>query len=217
MTYTPRILIPNCPHHVVHRGNKRETVFYGKGDYDTYLEFLGEATRRCGVRVLAYCLMPNHTHLLLTPTDETGIPRAMHMLARRFARHVNKARDSSGHLWEKRYYSAPMGEGHLRAAIRYVLSNPVRAGLASGILEWPFSSARAHLGLDASGIVSSELDEVAGDWERFLSSELVGEHCLFDELRRTPARFARSEAGTGKQVSGSSFSEAGNGKQVTGL
>lgn len=190
MSYTPRLLVPHCPHHVVQRGNKRETVFGAKGDYELYVELLEEAARRHGVAVAAYCLMPNHVHLLLVPSDADGIPRTMHRVAQRFARRVNAARGWSGHLWEKRYYSAPMDEAHLRAAVRYVLSNPVRAGLADDLTEWPFSSARTHLGLVSQPIVSPYLDAVVGDWRAFLSSELRGELRLYDELRQAVSRVA---------------------------
>ena len=67
MSRIGRFVVPDLPHHVTQRGNRREKVFFGEDDYALYRDLLSEACRREGVAVWAYCLMPNHVHLILTP------------------------------------------------------------------------------------------------------------------------------------------------------
>ena len=98
--------------------------------------------------VWAWCLMPNHVHLILVPVPADGLrPGARRRCIGTTARSVNGAKDWSGHLWQSRFASVPMDEAHLHACLRYVELNPVRAGLVERPEQWRWSSARAHLGL----------------------------------------------------------------------
>jgi REP-associated tyrosine transposase len=97
------------------------------------------------VDVWAYCLMPNHVHLILTPQTETGIARAVGAAHRRYTHFINARGRWTGHLFQSRFASVVMDEGHLIAAVRYVSLNPVRARLVERAEEWPWSSVRAHL------------------------------------------------------------------------
>ncbi len=72
MTRLARMVVAGLPHHVTQRGNRREAIFFEDGDHDIYRDLLAEQTRRAGVEVWAYCLMPNHVHLILTPTRADG-------------------------------------------------------------------------------------------------------------------------------------------------
>lgn len=110
--------------------------------------------RRASVEVWAYCLMPNHVHLILCPRTEVGMAQAMGAAHRRWANFVNARGRWRGHLFDGRYASFVMDEAHLMAAVRYVALNPVRARLAERARDWPWSSVRAHLDGRDDGLVS---------------------------------------------------------------
>jgi putative transposase len=149
-----RIIIPNAPHHVTQRGNRREPIFFEDGDQDVYRDLLAEQAAKYRVGVWAYCLMPNHVHLILTPCDKTGLGRAVGETHRRYTNFVNARGRWNGHLFQSRFSSVAMDEGHLISAVRYISLNPVRARLVRHAQDWPWSSVRAHLAEEDDGLVS---------------------------------------------------------------
>jgi putative transposase len=140
-----RIIVPGYPHHVTQRGNRREPIFFEQGDQEVYRDLLAEQAQRYCVEVWAYCLMPNHVHLVLTPSDQTGLGRAVGEAHRRYTNFINARGRWAGHLFQSRFASVAMDEGHLIAAVRYVSLNPVRARLVRKAEDWAWSSVRAHL------------------------------------------------------------------------
>jgi putative transposase len=153
MARLARIVVPGCPHHVTARGNRREPIFFEDGDQDIYRDLLAEQMAKASVEVWAYCLMPNHVHLILCPADADGLARALGAAHRRWANFINARGRWRGHLFDGRFASVAMDEAHLIAAVRYVALNPVRAGLAARAEDWPWSSARAHLVGEDDGLV----------------------------------------------------------------
>ncbi len=145
MSRLARIVVPDCPHHITQRGNRREPIFFEEGDQDIYRDLLAEQARRARVEVWAYCLMPNHVHLIAVPREEAGLARAIGEAHRRYTNFINARGRFSGHLFQSRFASVAMDEAHLIAAARYVSLNPVRAQLVSRAEDWPWSSVRAHL------------------------------------------------------------------------
>ena len=173
MARLARIVIPSVPHHVTQRGNRRQTVFFGDGDYRAYLALLTEHTRAAGVGVWAWCLMPNHIHLILVPPEPDSLRAALAEAHRRYSRMVNARANWRGYLWQGRFASCPMDEAHTLAAARYVELNPVRAGLVSRPQDWAWSSARAHLGDAADGLTDvAALGALVPDWAAFLAQGL---------------------------------------------
>ncbi|MAG95904.1 MAG: transposase [Alphaproteobacteria bacterium] len=169
MARQARIVVPGWPHHVTQRGNRRQRVFFEHRDFQAYRNHLGEACRRFGAAVWAYCLMPNHVHLVLVPDCRAALSRAVGSTHHRYTRRINRRRDWCGHLWQDRFYSTAMDEGHLLAAARYVELNPVRAGLVAKAAEWPWSSARHHLGQSPDELLSpGVLDGLVEDWQAYL-------------------------------------------------
>ena len=154
MARLARIVVPDCPHHVTARGNRREPIFFEDGDQDIYCDLLGEQMRKANVAVWAYCLMPNHVHLILCPSTEDGLAQALGAAHRRWANFVNARGRWRGHLFDGRFASVAMDEAHLMSAVRYVALNPVRAGLAARAEDWSWSSTRAHLKGEDDGLVS---------------------------------------------------------------
>jgi putative transposase len=187
MARLARVVAAGLPHHVTQRGNRRQQVFFGDADYATYRALLGESCRAAGVAVWAYCLMPNHVHLILVPHDSDGLRAALGEAHRRYTRHVNFREGWRGYLWQGRFASFPMDEPYLLAAARYVELNPVRARLARGAREWRWSSARAHLAGRDDGLVNVRpLLDLAPDWAGFLGEGLsADDHAAIRTGERT--------------------------------
>ena len=89
MARLARIVVPGLPHHVTQRGNRRQTIFFEDGDYALTRDLLAERCRKAGVAVWAYCLMPDHVHLILVPATANGLALALGETHRRYAGFVN--------------------------------------------------------------------------------------------------------------------------------
>jgi putative transposase len=130
-------------YHVLNRGNGRRTVFHKDGDYSAFLKLLTQAAERTPVRLLAYCLLPNHFHLVLWPRADGDLSDYMMWLLTAHVRRYHQHYHSSGHVWQGRFRAFPIQEdNHLLTVLRYVERNPVRALLAERAHDWPWSSAR---------------------------------------------------------------------------
>jgi putative transposase len=116
MARLARIVVPLIPHHVTQRGNRRQTVFFSDDDYRRYLDLLREYTGAAGVTVWAWCLMPNHVHLMLVPHHPEALRAALAEAHRRYSRAVNFREGWRGYLWQRRFASCPMDESHTMAA-----------------------------------------------------------------------------------------------------
>jgi putative transposase len=145
MARLARVVVPGIPHHVTQRGNGRARTFFADADYALYRDLLAEHCHAAGVEVWAWCLMPNHVHLILAPSDADGLRRALAAVHRRYAGVIHARRRRTGHFWQGRFGAVAMDEDHLAAALRYVSLNPVRARLVERAQDWRWSSTRAHL------------------------------------------------------------------------
>jgi putative transposase len=182
MARLARVVVPGHPHHVTQRGNGRARTFFGDEDYALYRDLLAENCRAAGVEVWAWCLMPNHVHLILVPSDSDGLRRALARVHRSYAGIIQARRKRSGHFWQGRFGAVAMDEEHLAAALRYVSLNPVRARLAERAQDWRWSSTRAHLRRKEDGLTA--LAPIRERYPRFadlLASEPEPE--LFARLR----------------------------------
>lgn len=186
------------PHHVTQRGNRRQQTFFNEGDYQAYLELMAEWCQKEGVAIWAYCLMPNHTHLIAVPQTELSLRRAIGEAHRRYTRGINFREKWRGYLWQGRFASFVMDEPYLLAAARYVELNPVRAGLVACAEGWPWSSARAHLsGCDDQLVKVAPLLAMVPDWRALLDSALSEEEI----------RDLREHGRTGRPLGNVSFVE----------
>ena len=145
MARIARVVVPGLPHHVTQRGNRREPVFFGAGDYQLYRQLIAAAARRAGAEIWAYSLMPNHVHLIVTPAGQDGLRATAAEAHRRYTGAINARFHWTGHLFQGRFGAVVMDKPHLLAATHYMALNPVAAGLVSRTEDWPWSSARAHL------------------------------------------------------------------------
>jgi putative transposase len=186
MARLARLVVPHHPHHVTQRGNRRQDVFFWDADYQAYLDLLQEWAAKAGTDIWAYCLMPNHVHLVLVPTVEDGLRATLGETHRRYTSRINKREHCTGHLWQDRFGSFPMDEAHLMACVRYIEQNPVRAGLVKKPQDWAWSSARAHLdGRDDGTVVVEPMLSRVPDWPSwgaFLAESQTEE--AIDQLRQ---------------------------------
>lgn len=175
MARISRVIANGIPHHVTQRGNRRLATFFKDEDYMTYIALMAEWCQKCEVKIWAYCLMPNHVHLIAVPETEDGLRRGIGEAHRRYSRMINFREEWRGHLWQGRFSSFPMDETYLLAAARYAERNPVRANLVSEASLWPWSSARAHLAKRDDELVTvAPLLEMVENWENFLAEEKEG-------------------------------------------
>ena len=144
MPRRPRVIIPGVAHHVTQRGNNRQQIFFSDADRRFYLHLLTRHSVRYGTRILGYCLMTNHVHLVVLPERENSLARTFGRAHSEYALALNQTAGRTGHLWQNRFFSCPLDARHLENAIRYVDLNPVRAGLTATPWDWGWSSARAH-------------------------------------------------------------------------
>jgi putative transposase len=144
-----RLVVPHYPHHVVQRGHNRQVIFASTQDYERYLRTLRDLKKELGIAVYAFCLMTNHVHLLLAPSEAGALGRLMKRLAGRQTRHHNRLEGRSGTLWESRYKSSVVQrDNYLLACSRYIELNPVRARIVNLPEDYPWSSCRYRLGPD---------------------------------------------------------------------
>lgn len=182
MARLARVVIPGHPHHVTQRGNGRARTFFGEDDYALYRDLLATNCAAAGVEVWAWCLMPNHVHLVLVPTDPDGLRRALARVHRAYAGTIQARRKRTGHFWQGRFGAVAMDEEHLAAALRYVSLNPVRARLVERAQDWRWSSTRAHLrGKDDGVTALAPIRERFPRFADFLDEEPDAE--MFARLR----------------------------------
>jgi len=178
MPRTARAAVGGMCYHVLNRGNARAEVFHKEGDYAAFLKLLKEAGERVTMRLLAFCLMPNHFHLVLWPRGYDDLGRYMQWLSTSHVRRYHRHYGSSGHVWQGRYKAFPIQEDeHLLTVMRYVERNPVRAKTIPirKAERWPWSS----VGTPPRGVDKPPLDAGAvprgRDWLTWVNQPLTEE------------------------------------------
>jgi putative transposase len=167
-----RIVIPGLPHHITQRGNNRQDVFFVKDDYLTYLSILKEESERFGAKIMGYCLMTNHIHLIAIPTNMDSLRKGIGKTHWRYTQYINMLHGRSGHLWQNRFYSCALEEAHLIAAMAYIERNPVRTKMVNRAWQYRWSSANTHVnGKDENGLLDLRLWNTligSADWAEYL-------------------------------------------------
>jgi putative transposase len=185
MTRIARVTVPGLPHHVTQRGNGRQKVLFSDADYARYRDLLAEQCRAAQVEVWAWCLMPNHVHLLLVPHDEGGLRSALSKTHRIYAGFIHTREKRSGHFWQGRFGSVALDEEHLLNAFLYVALNPVRARLVTDAADWRWSSTRSYLSGEDDGVTQrapmlSRFPDMRGLFE----NPQAEDKAAFDRLRK---------------------------------
>jgi putative transposase len=200
-----RLIVPGVAHHLTQRGNRRQIVFFSDSDKSLYLKLLADMLAESHIRLLAYCLMTNHVHLVAVPEEKAEFTSALGELHRKYTTIVNFRERWRGHLWQGRFWSFPLDDVCLYRAVRYIERNPVRAGIVKRAGQYPWSSARGHLGeRDDPLLAKTQGPPLIEDWAAYLAEpeeEKFGD--LIHQNQRTGRPMgsdefiARLEAATG--------------------
>jgi len=186
-----RVIVPEVPHHVTQRGNRRQRTFFRPADYEAYLNLLAANAVAFGFDVWSYCLMPNHVHLLVVPSSATSLQDGIGQTHRSYTSMVNRQNHWRGHLWQGRFYSCPIDPVKAAIVAQYIELNPVRAGLCESPAAYPWSSAPAACAGKADPRFGlSPVAVQIGDWEGFLTASRLSKVDI-DASRRTAKRGPR--------------------------
>jgi putative transposase len=173
-------------YHALNRGNGRQCVFHKDGDYKSFVDLLAEAQEVHAVKVLAFCLMPNHFHLLVQPRKADDLSKWMQWLMTSHVRRYHCHYRTSGHVWQGRYKSFIVQEDeHLLTVMRYVEGNPVRAKLVESAGHWPWSSHHKRMS-GRQEIISDPPIPLPNNWTEFVDTELTS--IEIEKMRRSVNR-----------------------------
>ena len=162
MARQARFLLPGVAAHLIQRGNNRGICFRTSGDHGVYLSCLRELVLKFECELHAYCLMPNHIHLLLTPPCTEACAGLMRELGQRYARYVNRRYARTGTLWEGRFRSCVTeSPQYVLACYRYIELKPVRAGLARAPLDYEWSSYKVNIGRRSDVLLKPHVEFLA--------------------------------------------------------
>jgi len=149
MARRPRLQFHGAVYHVMSRGNRKAPIFDDDDDRRRFLDIVRRTTVRYGVKCRAYCLMENHYHLILE-TPRANVSQAMRYINGVYAQTSNRRHGRTGHVFEGRFRSIIVdSDVYLQRLARYIVRNPVKAGLVDDVAAWVWSSYRATAGLEA--------------------------------------------------------------------
>lgn len=164
-------------YHVLNRGNEKQDIFHETENYHFFLRQLGKYLKSYGPTLIAYCLMPNHFHILMHENGNDGIPRCMHALQTSFSKAVNEKYNRSGHLFQDSYKKVRIHDNsYLLHLTRYIHLNPVEGGLVSIPEDWIYSSYREYTGLRKGSLPQMDvvLSQFSGysDYRKFVMDKM---------------------------------------------
>ena len=169
-----RCVLPGIACHITQRGVDRCQTFKTEEDRLTYLRLLRDNLEGAEVKLLAWCLMTNHIHLVAVPGREDSLSVLCRRVHGRYAQYFNARTGRTGHLWQNRFFGCVLSPSHLWAALVYVERNPVRAGIVERAEDYRWSSAAAHVsGEDGAGILDMEWwkRQAPADWAAVVNKE----------------------------------------------
>ena len=203
MARLARVVVPDLPHHIIHRGNRRQNVFLSQEDKSKYLDILNLQAKLFEIKIWAYCLMDNHVHLIVVPKDVEGLSEAIGETHKLYTRMINFREKWRGSLWEGRFKSVVMDESYLYMAVRYVERNPVRAKIVDRAEDYQWSSAHFRVKKKENKLLDDFhlLDEI-NDWSEYLRS---------NEDDQQIRRF-RNQSSSGRPLGSESFLKKLEGK-----
>ena len=179
MPRTSRASVGGVCFHVINRGNRRAAVFLDDADYTRFMGIVAEATERTAMRVLAYCLMPNHFHFVVRPPEDGDLSRWMQWLLTTHVRRHHRRYKTDGRIWQGRFKAFPIQQDeHLLTVMRYVERNPLRSGLVKRAEDWKWSSLSQEPAMHATDLLHESPVPRYVQWSRF-----VNEPQSADELK----------------------------------
>ena len=204
MARLPRLSVPGYPHHVILRGNNRQAIFTGRGDYERMLALLTEHSRTQGVDIHAYVLMTNHVHLLATPQKDKALSLMMQSVGRSYVLAFNKLHDRTGTLWEGRYRSTLIqSDRYLLTCMAYIDLNPVRANMVAQPEDYFWSSHLHYVGRKTDPLITPH----PLYWT--LGNTPFAREAAYAEMVHAGITMAQQDALTRATLSGWALGEAG--------
>jgi len=152
-------------YHVINRGNNRSDVFLSPADYRAFLRLIEQAQERIPLRMLAFCVMPNHFHLVVSQDGAKDVSRWMHWLLTTHVHRHHLKYGTSGRIWQGRFKAFPIEQdGHLLTVMRYVERNALRSGLVARAEQWLWGSLAWRNDAFGGGLVSKPPMPLPSDW-----------------------------------------------------
>ena len=175
-----RVVMPNYPHHIIQRGNRRQRVFFSDKDKYVYLKILKQQSKKYKLEFWAYCLMDNHVHFIAIPKNNESF-RAIAETNRRYTHIINQREGWRGYLWQGRFISFVLDEAYCWHVMKYIENNPVRANMVENAGKYKFSSARFHIyGSSDDLLVRCFLQDKIKDWGIYLNGHEEG----YEQIRK---------------------------------
>lgn len=161
-------------YHVINRGNGRQEIFHKDKDYEAFINLMIQAKERYPVKIFAYCLMPNHFHMVLMPDRGEDLSKWMQWLMTSHVRRYHRHYEGSGHIWQGRFKSFVIQrDEHLLMVLRYVECNPVRAELVGSAKEWPWSSHREVIEKRERILVDYAPIDLPDGWDKYVDKPMT--------------------------------------------
>ena len=206
-------------YHVMLRGINKQQIFYDKEDYQFFISLLERYKEPCGYQLYAYCLMGNHVHLLIQEGNETTLGDVFRHIGSAFVYWYNIKYERIGHLFQDRYKSEPVeDEAYLLTVFRYILMNPVKAGLCSKVEQYSYSSATEYLkgteGITDTALIKGMLDE--NSMKEYISQKNDDQCMEMDEEIRKRVTDEKAKEMIRKEL-GSVIPAIGKAKERKGL
>jgi len=169
-----RYLADGYFYHVINRGNGKQKIFHKDQDFAVFIQIMKEAKKHFSIDICAYCLIPNHFHMVLMPNQPDHLSMWMHWLMSTHANRYRQHYKTTGHLWQGRFKSFIIqNDEHLITVLRYVEANPLRAGLVFSAKDWLWSSLRERIDERTETIISDLPFELSSDWIKFVDEPLT--------------------------------------------
>lgn len=182
MPRAPRKRSDSGLYHVMLRGINKQRIFHEEGDYQSFLQALRIYRDKCPFQLLAWCLMPNHVHLLIKELPEgDNISQIMKRVGTKYVYWYNLRNERNGPLFQGRFSSEVIkGDAHFLTVLRYIHRNPVKAGIATSLQEYPYSSFRSYLSDDIRRMADTALLFSIIDKNQYIPWHMKGDyvHCL---------------------------------------
>ena len=163
-------------YHIINRGNMKMRVFHDQEDYVYFLSLLKKASEKVNIEIHAYCLMPNHFHLLLVPKEEKGLSKFMQWVMTSHVRYYHKKNKTSGHIWQGRYKSFMVQkENYYTLLIRYIEANALRANLVKKAEDWKYGSLYERLNSNRQFLNAPYVD-LTDEWTAYVNEPIKKKH-----------------------------------------
>lgn len=186
MGFGSRIIAAGLIHHIINRGNNHEIIFVEQEDYEKYLGLIYRFKKKYEFKLFAYCLMTNHIHLLIQPSEKGTISKIMQSLTVAHTRHYHYKYQRCGHLWQGRFFSPIVSDDqHMLNVMLYIEQNPLRAKMVADVSDYKWSSYKLNTRQSSSKLIDRDDNPIfqalgKNDYERAYQYEQLMRESIDD-------------------------------------